>query len=155
MRRRGAPDEARRPAVSAGALADLILVAHFAFVAFVVGGFALIIAGTRRGWLWVRRPGFRWLHLAAIVLVALEAVTGLACPLTVWEDALRSSDASPGGFIARWLAPILYWQLPGWVFTCAYAAFAAAVAYAMWRHPPHAGGSRKPLSCPASQKDSG
>ena len=35
-------------------LADLILIAHFAFVLFVVGGLALIWIGAVAGWRWVR-----------------------------------------------------------------------------------------------------
>jgi len=50
-------------------LADVILVVHFAFVLFVVGGFALILAGAALGWAWIRNPAFRYAHLAAIVFV--------------------------------------------------------------------------------------
>jgi polyferredoxin len=117
-------------------LADLILATHFAFVAFVVGGLALIWAGAALGWGWVRRPAFRYAHLAAIVVVAGEALAGIMCPLTVWEDALRGGPVANASFVARWLHRVLYWNFPDWVFTTAYVAFALAVAVTLWLVPP-------------------
>jgi hypothetical protein len=122
--------------VSPLALADVVLAVHFGFVAFVVGGFALILVGVLRRWAWVRNPAFRWIHLAAIGFVALEALAGIACPLTVWEDLLRRGAAGESSFVGRWVARLLYWDLPPWIFTAVYVLFAAAVAYVMRRHPP-------------------
>lgn len=116
-------------------LADLLLVLHVAFVAFVVGGFFLILIGAWRGWEWIRSPGFRYTHLAAIFFVATEALIGMACPLTVWEDRLRGA-ATDSGFIERWLGRLLYYDFPAWVFICAYVSFAALVAFVLWRIPP-------------------
>jgi uncharacterized protein DUF2784 len=112
-------------------LADLILAAHVLFVLFVVGGFALILAGAGR-WHWVRDRAFRVAHLAAIVLVAVESVLGITCPLTRWEDVLRATGREERSFIGRGLAWVLYYDLPEWVFAAAYCAFAAAVIWA-WR----------------------
>ncbi len=127
-------------------LADVVLAVHVAFVAFVVGGFALILAGIARGWAWVRNPAFRWAHLGAIGFVALEALAGIACPLTVWEDLLRRGTPGEASFVGRWLARLLYWDLPPWVFTVTYVAFAAAVAFVLWRHPPRRPRGRDGLS---------
>ncbi len=55
-------------------LADFIMIVHFAFVLFVVGGLALIWAGAGLGWRWVRNLWFRVAHLAAILFVAGEAL---------------------------------------------------------------------------------
>lgn len=117
-------------------LADAILVVHFAFVLFVVGGFVLIVAGAVAGWRWVRNRAFRYAHLAAIVFVAAEALLGVACPLTVWEDALRRASPEAPGFVARWVGRLLYYDLPAWVFTTAYVAFAIAVAVTLRLIPP-------------------
>jgi hypothetical protein len=117
------------------AFADLILIAHCAFVLFVVGGLPAIWIGAARGWRWVRNFRFRAAHLAAICFVALEALLGMACPLTVWEDALRETLAETG-FVARWLHRLLYYSFPDWVFTCAYLLFAVVVATTWWRVPP-------------------
>ena len=67
-------------------LADSLLVVHFAIVAFIAGGLVLVWIGATLGWDWVRNPAFRYLHLAAIAFVALEALFDYACPLTVLED---------------------------------------------------------------------
>ena len=117
-------------------LADLILVGHVAYVLFVVGGLALIWLGVRRGWRWVRNFWFRALHFAAIGLVAAEALIGLACPLTVLEDWLRSEVTSEAGFLQRWLHRLLYYDFPVWVFTAGYLLFVLVVAATWWRWPP-------------------
>lgn len=122
-------------AVTSQAFADLVLVVHFAFVVFVVGGLGAIWLGFARGWRWVRNFRFRVAHLAAIFFVAAEALLGVACPLTLWEDALRGRE-SDLGFIARWVRAIMFYDAPPWVFTLAYIAFAAVVALTFWRVPP-------------------
>ncbi|HYC47490.1 MAG TPA: DUF2784 domain-containing protein [Burkholderiales bacterium] len=116
-------------------LADLILVLHFATVVFIVGGLATVWTGALAGWRWVRNFWFRITHLGAIVFVASEALIGIACPLTVWEDALRGR-ASDVGFIARWIRSVMFYELPLWVFTAAYVGFAAVVALTFWLVPP-------------------
>jgi polyferredoxin len=125
-------------------LADAILVVHFAFVLFVVLGFALVLAGGALGWRWVRNRTFRYAHLAAIVFVAAEALVGAACPLTVWENLLRRASPEGPSFVAHWVSRLLYYDLPEWVFTVAYVLFATAVAVTLWVFPPE-GGRRKGL----------
>ena len=115
-------------------LADVVLVMHFAIVAFIVGGLVLTWAGAWLGWRWVRTPLFRYLHLGAIVFVALEALLGYACPLTVWEDLLRGG-VSTESFVGRWVRSVLYYQAPAWVFTALYVAWAAAAAITLWLVP--------------------
>ena len=115
--------------------ADAILVLHFAFIAFVVGGLAAIWVGAALAWGWVRNFAFRIAHLAAILFVAAEALLGVMCPLTVWEDALRGR-ANEMGFIARLIRGVMFYDLPPWVFTLAYVAFAAVVAVSFWLVPP-------------------
>ena len=116
-------------------VADIVLVVHFAFVAFVVGGLAAIWIGAAARWRWVRNFRFRVTHLAAIVFVAAEALLGVMCPLTVWEDALRGRE-SEVGFIARWIHGVMFYELPGWVFTALYVAFALVVVFTYWYVPP-------------------
>jgi len=116
-------------------LADVLLVLHFAVAAFIVGGLILTWTGAALRWAWVRNPWFRYLHLAAIVFVAAEALLGIACPLTVWEDLLRG-DLEPESFVGRWTYRLLYYQAPEWVFTLAYAAWAAATLATLALVPP-------------------
>ncbi len=117
-------------------LADAIFALHVAYVLFVVGGLALILLGVGRGWRWVRNFWFRVLHLGAIALVAAEALIGLACPLTVFEDRLRSADYAASGFVERWVHWILFWDFPAWVFTLGYLIFTILAALTWRRWPP-------------------
>ena len=116
-------------------LADALLFFHFCIAAFIAAGLILIWIGASLSWRWVRNPWFRYLHLAAIVFVAAEALLGMACPLTAWEDALRGG-ASADSFIGRWVRRLLFYQAPEWVFTAAYAAWAAATAATLALVPP-------------------
>ena len=70
-------------------LADAIVVLHLAYVLFVLLGFAAIWIGAWLHWSWTRRRAFRVTHLACTLVVALEAVFGVVCPLTEWEYELR------------------------------------------------------------------
>lgn len=116
-------------------LADALLVLHFCIAAFIVGGLILVWIGAAAGWRWVRTPWFRWLHLGAIAFVALEALAGIACPLTVWEDLLRGG-LRPASFVGRWVAQALYYHAPEWVFTSAYLAWTGATLATLRWIPP-------------------
>ncbi len=114
--------------------ADLVLLVHAAFVAFVVLGLVLILIGGARAWSWVRNPWFRAAHLAAIGVVVAQSWIGMLCPLTTLESMLRARAGEAGytgGFVAHWVEAALYYRAPPWVFTLAYTAFAAAVV-ASW-----------------------
>ena len=119
--------------------ADFVLVAHAAFIAFVVGGQALILAGWLGGWHWPRHLPFRVLHLAAIATVVLESWCGITCPLTWLEFELRGGVANPAaadGFIALWLHRLIFYDAPSWVFTLVYTLFGATVVAAFVFYPP-------------------
>jgi hypothetical protein len=127
--RPGATDFAQR------VIADAVLVFHFLIVVFIVGGLILTWIGAAAGWSWVRNRWFRYLHLGAIVFVAAEALLGYACPLTLWEDALRGG-ARPESFIGRWVRYLLFYNAPEWIFTAIYAAWAAATLLTLRYVPP-------------------
>ena len=120
--------------------ADLIAVIHFLYVLFAVGGQACILIGALLGWRWIRNPMFRVLHLAAVSLVALEAVVGIFCPLTVWEYDLRhlagqAADRS-FSFVARLLRLFVYYDFPAWVFTVMHVSFGLLVIATFVLVPP-------------------
>lgn len=117
-------------------LADIVLIVHFAFVAFVVGGLALIWSGAALGWHWVRNFWLRIAHLGAILFVVVESLIGVICPLTVWEDALRGAREEKS-FVARWIHRILFYDFPEWVFAAAYVLFTIVVAATWWLVRPH------------------
>ena len=123
----------------AALLADLILVVHALVVGFVVFGQAAIMLGGVLGWRAVRSIAFRITHLALVVFVAVQAWLGVACPLTVWEHSLRraAGQQAPGvSFVEYWLARLIFYHAPSWVFVAAYTGFALLVAASWWCWPP-------------------
>ena len=121
------------------ALADLVLILHFAFVAFVVIGLLLIWIGWLRRWNFVRNVWFRVGHLAAIGLVAAESLAGFVCPLTTWENQLRAMGGGQSyqeSFVQHWLHRALFFDLGERVFTISYLIFFLAVALSLWLVPP-------------------
>jgi polyferredoxin len=129
--RRSAPAAGERPRIAA----DALLVAHFLVAASITGGLLLIWLGAAAGWRWVRNPWFRLLHLAAIAVVALEALLGVACPLTVWEDLLRGG-LQPRTFVGHWVQTLLYYDAPERLFTALYVLWALATLVTLWLVPP-------------------
>jgi len=86
---------------SARVLASLVVLAHMAFVAFVVAG----------GVLALRWPRVAWVHLPAALWGAMIALVGWVCPLTPLENWLRvrgGAAAYDTGFLGHYLLPILY-----------------------------------------------
>lgn len=82
-------------------IADLIVVVHLLFVAFVVAG----------GLLALRRPRLAWLHLPAVAWGAYAEFSATICPLTPLENHFRQRaglGGYDGGFVERYLLPVLY-----------------------------------------------
>ncbi len=92
-------------------IAAALVLAHLAFIVFVVGGVIAV-----RRW-----PLLAWLHVPAVTWAAWIELSGGICPLTPLENQWRAAAGlSPyeGDFIARWVFPVLYpdgltrtWQL--------------------------------------------
>jgi len=104
---RAGAHQRRRVVVAAGfdmayrAAADAILLAHFAFVLFVVLGAFLVL----------RWPRLAWLHVPAVVWAAFIEFSGAICPLTPLEVALREQAGEAGyagGFIDHYVVSLLY-----------------------------------------------
>jgi hypothetical protein len=125
------PRETERFAV----LADVVVLIHLVVVLFITAGLPLIYLGAALGWTWVRDWRWRILHLVAIAFVAAQSLFGIACPLTIWEDALRGRKPNVG-FIEGWIDGILFYDLRAWVFTAAYIGFAALVIVTWFAIPP-------------------
>ena len=120
--------------------ADAVLLLHVLFVAFVVVGQLLILAGGLLSWDWVRNWWFRVIHLGAIGVVVLQAWLGVICPLTRLEMYLRdkADDTTyAGSFVSHWLEAILYYRAPAWVFAMVYTLFAIVVVLGWVRVRPH------------------
>jgi len=98
-------------------LADVVLVTHLAFVAFVVLG----------GLLALKAPRAALLHLPAAAWGAYVELSGRVCPLTPLENRLRALGGEAGyegGFIEHYLLPVLY---PGGLTRGVQLALAGAV----------------------------
>ena len=122
----------------------LLLALHVAVIAFNVFGLLAIPIGAWRGWSFVRARGWRLLHLASLAVVAVQALFGRACFLTIWQDELSGARAQPP-LIMRLVNSVIYWPLPMWVFTAAYVAVFASVV-ALWFLVPPRRSSRRPSS---------
>jgi hypothetical protein len=128
-----------------GLLADLVLVVHALFVAFVIGGQVAVLIGWVRGWDWVRNPWFRGIHLALIFYIVVQTWLEKLCPLTIWEGELRRAAGQSyhdQSFIGYWLGELLYLDLPWWVFTLVYTVFGTLVAVSWVHFPPRWRGRR-------------
>jgi Protein of Unknown function (DUF2784) len=123
-------------------LADIILIVHFCYVAYVVLGQVVIFAGMLLKWSWIRNPWFRWSHLAMICIVAAEAIANFRCPLTDWEFDLRRLAGQTGvdqrSFVERLLSDIMFCDCPvdHWGFKVGYISFAVLVIACLWLAPP-------------------
>ena len=81
--------------------ANALLAFHAAFIVFAVFGGLLV--RWHRNWL--------WLHLSAAAWAATVVMAGWTCPLTPWEQALRSAagqDGFSGGFVEHYLLAAIY-----------------------------------------------
>ena len=124
-----------------GFAADLIVAVHVAYVAYVIFGQLAIIVGAAMKWQWVRNPWFRFTHLLAIGIVAVEAIQGWPCPLTVWEGQLRelAGQAFNGSesFMGKLLHDVLFFEnVPQLVLDTGYVATMILVLQGLIMYPP-------------------
>lgn len=81
--------------------ADLMVLAHFLFIFFVICGGLLVI----------RWPKIAFVHLPAAIWGALVEIFSWICPLTPLENhfrALAGESSYSGDFIVRYLLPVIY-----------------------------------------------
>lgn len=122
-------------------LADVVVFAHFAYVGFVVFGLLLVLLGIVLRWRWTRNFWFRAAHLTMIGIVVFEALAGITCPLTTWENHLRrhaGETTSDGAFVARIMHDLMFCDAPSWMFVVAYCVFGALVLTTWIIAPPTA-----------------
>jgi len=112
-------------------LGQLVLAVHIVVIAFNVAGLVLVPVGAALRWRWVRLRWLRLTHLAAMAVVALQAVLGRACFLTDWQGALTSEGAEEP-LIMRWVNSVIFWPLPMWAFTALYVILFAYVVALWW-----------------------
>ena len=82
-------------------LADVILVFHLCFILFALFGGLFVLK-----YRWTV-----WIHLAAMCWAAMISFAGWICPLTPLEITLRrvaGEEGYTGGFVAHYIAPVIY-----------------------------------------------
>ncbi len=111
-------------------LADAVVLVHLAFVLFVVFGGVLV--------LW--RAWIAWVHLPAVAWGAWIEFAGWICPLTPFENWLRSLSGDQmyeSSFVDRYIVSILYppalTRDVQWALGALVLAINATVYFLVWR----------------------
>ena len=82
-------------------LADLVVIVHLSFVAFVVAGGLLALK-------WKR---YAYVHISAVAWAVAVEMMGWVCPLTPLEIWFREGADGKGyttGFVEHYILPVLY-----------------------------------------------
>jgi uncharacterized protein DUF2784 len=113
--------------MNASQLADIVAIIHVVFVAFVVGGFAFIVAGQIRQIPVTQSQTFRRVHLLAVGAELLRTLLGWPCPLTTLEEHLREIAPSRPSPIANWAHRLFFRGADHHQFLVALSIFAGIV----------------------------
>ena len=84
--------------------ADIVIVIHFLWIAFVILGFPVF--------LWLNSARWRLIHLVAVIWMVLMQITRSICPLTYLEAWLKSegqgAEVYSGKFIIETMERLIY-----------------------------------------------
>jgi hypothetical protein len=81
--------------------ADVVLLAHFAFIVFALFGGAIVFFKRRAA----------WFHIPAVMWSAAVNFASWICPLTPLENSFRAKAGQAGfegGFIQHYIEPLVY-----------------------------------------------
>ena len=112
--------------------ADLVILVHFLWIAFVVLGFPIF--------LYLNFSGWRVFHLLALIAMVIMQLTKTICPLTYLEAYLKSKGESnrvyPGQFTIDTIEKLIYVEdLTLEKITYATIIFLAFVFLSFWLKP--------------------
>jgi hypothetical protein len=124
-------------------LAEAVLAAHVVVIGFNLFGLIAVPLGARLGWRFVRVRWWRWLHVGSMAVVAVQALAGRACFLTLVQDRLGGGTGAPAPLIMTVVNRLVFWPLPIWAFTAIYAALFAYVLLLLRLVPVSAPDSRR------------
>lgn len=116
------------------AVAEGVLAVHLLIIGFNLFGLIVVPLGGWLSWRFVRLFWWRALHLASLMIVALQALAGRACILTLLQDALSGRREAP--LIMGWINRIIFWPLPLWVFSTFYVLILGFALALWWLVPP-------------------
>ncbi len=117
-------------------IADAIFAAHVAIILFNLFGLVAVPIGAMCGWRFVRVRWWRVLHILLLAAVAVQALLGRACILTLWQAALAGAAQDRAPLIAHWVNRLIYWPLPIWVFAVMYLVVFGYALALLWLVPP-------------------
>ena len=120
-------------------LADAVVVFHATYIGFVILGLLAILVGALLHWKWVRNFWFRAVHFLMILIVVVQAVAGIICPLTTLEKHWRDKgggEVYTGSFVGHWVHELIFYNGPPWVFTLCYILFGIGVLATLLLAPP-------------------
>jgi hypothetical protein len=113
-------------------LIELLLIVHAGIVLFNISAFIAIVGGMCFHWQWTANRLFRFTHISLLAIVALQALLGRLCPLTILEFQLRQAAGETvieESFVARIIENFIYYDLPLWSFALVYLI---AFLLALW-----------------------
>ena len=116
--------------------ADAILAAHVAIILFNLFGLVAVPLGAVCRWRFVRIRWWRIVHILLLAAVAVQALAGRACILTLWQADLAGGAADRAPLIVRSLERAIYWPLPIWVFAALYIVIFGYAMALFWLVPP-------------------
>ena len=116
-------------------MADVVLISHFCVVFYVTFGLLILPIGYMFNWIWTRHRKMRLIHASFVGFITLEAVLGIACPLTQIEIYLRNIDFSQS-FVSYWITELIYWDLPKAFFIILYLSCSSWSLLFWVIHPP-------------------
>jgi len=120
-------------------LAELVLIIHAGIVLFNISAFIAIFGGICFRWQWTANRLFRFTHISLLGIVALQALLGRLCPLTILEFRLRQAageEKMAESFVARLIENIIYYDLPPWFFALVYCAVFLLTLWLLKVSPP-------------------
>ena len=112
--------------------ADIVIVIHFLWIAFVILGFPVF--------LWLNSARWRLIHLAAVIWMVLMQLTRSICPLTHLEAWLKSegqgAEVYSGKFIIETLERLIYVDnVTLEKITCATGVYLTLIVLSFWFRP--------------------
>lgn len=120
--------------------ADCVVVIHLAYVLFVILGLVAVLVGRLVGWQWIRNSWFRIAHLTMILVVVVESLLSITCPLTTLENywrRLAGQEVSEATFVGQLAHDLLFFDCDPSQFVWIYCAFGAAVLFSWVVVPPN------------------
>ncbi len=122
------------------AAASAVLYVHFAVVVFNVFWIVAIPLGAWRRWNFIRSFWWRGAHVFVLAVVALQALVGALCFLTLWQSFLLRAAGSPAdepSLIETVVTRLIFWPLPLWAFVAIYVAAFGYTLAMWWLVPPY------------------